>query len=53
MSKRDWMLLQAYRASGLTPERARELGAADADGRLIILPRKEGVTVKEKEKRND
>lgn len=43
MSKKDWQLLQQYKASGLTPERAKELGAADAEGRLAVLPCKMGA----------
>ena len=37
--------LQAYRNSGLTPERAAELGKADAEGRAVVLPCKVGDTV--------
>lgn len=37
--------LAAYEESGLTPERAVELGEADKDGRLIILPCKPESTV--------
>lgn len=43
MSKKDWQLLQAFLASGLTPERAKELGAADAEGRVAVLPCKKGA----------
>lgn len=43
MSKKDWQLLQQYIASGLTPERAKELGAADAEGRVAVLPCKMGA----------
>lgn len=43
MSKKDWQLLQAFLASGLTPERAKELGAADAEGRVAVLPCKMGA----------
>ena len=30
--------LQAYRATGLTVERAAELGKADSEGRVVVLP---------------
>ncbi len=32
------MELSTYRASGLTPEEATELGEAERDGRLVVLP---------------
>lgn len=32
------MELQAYRATGLTVERAAELGKADSEGRVVVLP---------------
>lgn len=34
--------LQAYRATGLTVERAAELGKADQEGRVVVLPCKVG-----------
>lgn len=34
--------LQAYRATGLTVERAAELGKADSEGRVVVLPCKVG-----------
>lgn len=34
--------LQAYRATGLTVERAMELGKADSEGRVVVLPCKVG-----------
>lgn len=37
--------LQAYRATGLTVERAAELGKADREGRVVMLPCKIGDTV--------
>ena len=40
--------LQAYRATGLTVERAKELGKADSEGRVVIkqyCPVKKGDTV--------
>lgn len=37
--------LQAYRATGLTVERAAELGKADREGRVLVLPCKVGDTV--------
>ena len=37
--------LQAYRATGLTVERAAELGKADREGRVVMLPVGLGDTV--------
>ena len=37
--------LQAYRSTGLTVERAAELGKADQEGRVVVLPCKIGDTV--------
>jgi hypothetical protein len=34
-----------YEDSGLTPERAQELGKADAEGRVVVLPCKLGETI--------
>lgn len=37
--------LQAYRATGLTVERAAELGKADREGRVLVLPCQEGSNI--------
>lgn len=37
MAETEYQELQAYRATGLTVERAAELGKADREGRVIIL----------------
>ncbi|MCL1872977.1 MAG: hypothetical protein FWF85_02535 [Clostridiales bacterium] len=37
--------LKAYRATGLSPERAAELAEADREGQLAVLPCKLGDTV--------
>lgn len=37
--------IQAYRATGLTVERAAELGKADSEGRVVVLPCKVGDAV--------
>ena len=45
MAKTEYQELQAYRATGLTVERAAELGKADREGRVVMLPCKIGDTV--------
>ena len=42
---KDDSALEAYRATGLTPERVAELSQAEQDGRLVVLPCKAGDTV--------
>lgn len=37
--------LQAYRKTGLTVERAAELGKADREGRVLVLPCQEGSNI--------
>ena len=38
MAETEYQELQAYRATGLTVERAAELGKADSEGRVVVLP---------------
>ena len=38
MAETEYQELQAYRATGLTVERAAELGKADREGRVVIKP---------------
>lgn len=45
MAEIEYQELQAYRATGLTVERAAELGKADREGRVVMLPCKIGDTV--------
>ena len=45
MAETEYQELQAYRATGLTVERAAELGKADREGRVVMLPCKIGDTV--------
>ena len=42
MAETEYQELQAYRATGLTVERAAELGKADQEGRVVVLPCKVG-----------
>ena len=42
MAETERQELQAYRATGLTVERAAELGKADSEGRVVVLPCKVG-----------
>lgn len=37
--------LAAYEDSGLTPERAQELGKAEAEGRVVVLPCKDWLEI--------
>lgn len=45
MAETEYQELQAYRATGLTVERAAELGKADREGRVLAMPCNVGDTV--------
>ena len=45
MAETEYQELQAYRATGLTVERAAELGKADREGRVLVLRCQEGSNI--------
>ena len=45
MAETEYQELQAYRATGLTVERAAELGKADREGRVIVLNEKTALAL--------